>query len=65
VVADPDAAIGFGYAENSHLGPLAGIDSRPGRVLRAVDAALEVGTTTENLNGSLYYSIPKLLTFSG
>ena len=45
-VADPDAGIGFGYAQNAHLGPLAGIDSRPGRVLQAVYAALDIETTT-------------------
>jgi hypothetical protein len=39
-VAAPEARIGFGYAQNSHLGPLAGIDSRPGRLLQAVYAAL-------------------------
>jgi CubicO group peptidase (beta-lactamase class C family) len=39
-VADPDARIGFGYAPNSHLGPLAGVDSRPGLVLGTVYAHL-------------------------
>jgi CubicO group peptidase (beta-lactamase class C family) len=39
-VADPEARLGFGYAQNAHLGPLAGIDSRPGRLLWAVHAAL-------------------------
>ena len=39
-VADPDARVGFGYAQNSHLGPLAGIDSRPGLVLGTVYAHL-------------------------
>ncbi|MGE0795492.1 MAG: serine hydrolase domain-containing protein [Acidimicrobiia bacterium] len=39
-VADPEARIGFGYAQNAHLGPLAGVDSRPGRLLQAVYASL-------------------------
>ena len=39
-VADPGARIGFGYAQNSHLGPLAGVDSRPGRLLQAVYESL-------------------------
>jgi hypothetical protein len=39
-IADPEARMGFGYAQNAHLGPLAGVDSRPGRILRAVHAAL-------------------------
>ena len=39
-VADPESRVGFGYAQNSHLGPLAGIDSRPGRLLQALYAAL-------------------------
>jgi CubicO group peptidase (beta-lactamase class C family) len=39
-VADPESRIGFGYAQNSHLGPLAGVDSRPGRLLQALYAAL-------------------------
>jgi CubicO group peptidase (beta-lactamase class C family) len=39
-IADPDARVGFGYAQNSHLGPLAGIYSRQGRILSAVYRAL-------------------------
>jgi CubicO group peptidase (beta-lactamase class C family) len=39
-IADPDRRLGFGYAQNAHLGPQAGIDSRPGRMLQAALAAL-------------------------
>jgi CubicO group peptidase (beta-lactamase class C family) len=39
-IADPEARVGFGYAQNAHLGPLAGVDSRPGLLLQAVYAAL-------------------------
>ena len=44
-VADPVARVGFGYAQNSHQGPLAGIDSRPGRILQALYACLGTAST--------------------
>ncbi|MCU1343742.1 MAG: EstA family serine hydrolase [Acidimicrobiia bacterium] len=34
--ADPVARVSFGYAQNAHLGPEAGINSRPGRVIQAL-----------------------------
>ena len=38
--ADPTARVSFGYAQNAHLGPEATIDSRPGRIIRALYDAL-------------------------
>ena len=38
--ADPDAKIGFGYAQNAHLGMGHDKDSRSGRVIQAIYEAL-------------------------